>query len=199
MLEELTLIADETARCGAIVKNLLLFSKQQVGDQQKADLRPVVQRSLKLIEHHLKMHSIQLDLELDPEPVPLLCDPSQIEQALLALSINAVEAMTEGGTLSIVLRHHAKDHVVELVVRDAGCGIAETDIPRIFEPFFTTKERGKGTGLGLAVVHGIVQRHNGTIRVHSERNKGTTFTITFPSAGPVRTVAEKDGSFEHTG
>lgn len=176
--EELGLIADETARCGAIVKNLLLFSKQQVGDQKEEDLRIIVRRSLKLIEHHLKMNSIRLELESGEEPVRMTCDAAQIEQALLALMINAVESMHDGGVLTVGLRH--TDRGIELSVRDTGCGIREEDITRIFEPFFTTKDQGKGTGLGLAVVHGIVQRYGGTIDVQSKRNAGTTFTLFFP-------------------
>jgi len=177
--EELALIADETARCGAIVTNLLLFSKQNVGEQKEEDLRAIVQRCVKLVDHHLKMNSIRLEAESGDGPVLMICDAAQIEQALLALMINAVEAMPEGGVLNVVLRN--TENGIELMVRDSGCGIREGDITRIFEPFFTTKDQGKGTGLGLAVVHGIVQRYGGTIDVQSERNEGTTFTLAFPA------------------
>ncbi len=177
--EELTLIADEAARCGAIVTNLLLFSKQQVGVQKEEDLRSIVHRCIKLIDHHLMMNSIRLELEGGEDPVLMTCDAAQIEQALLALMINAVESMHDGGLLGVGLR--TSDHGIELMVRDTGCGIREEDIPRIFEPFFTTKDQGKGTGLGLAVVHGIVQRYGGTIDVQSKRNGGTTFTLMFPN------------------
>lgn len=176
--EELGLIADETARCGAIVKNLLLFSKQQVGVQKEEDLQAIVNRCVKLIDHHLMMHSIRLELETGEAPVRMTCDAAQIEQALLALMINAVESMHDGGVLTLGLRNTGRG--IELIVRDTGCGIREEDIPRIFEPFFTTKDQGKGTGLGLAVVHGIVQRYGGTIDVQSKRNTGTTFTLVFP-------------------
>ncbi|MEX2117018.1 MAG: ATP-binding protein [Bacteroidota bacterium] len=194
--EELTLIADETARCGAIVTNLLLFSKQRVGVQKEEDLRAIVQRSLKLIDHHLKMNSIRLVVKLSERPVVMICDAAQIEQALLALMMNAVEAMPEGGDLSVVFRN--AQNGIELIVRDTGCGINEEDIPRIFEPFFTTKDQGKGTGLGLAVVHGIVQRYGGTIDVQSKRNEGTTFSIIFPT--PLEPpVAQAPDHVEQTG
>ncbi|MEX1138295.1 MAG: ATP-binding protein [Bacteroidota bacterium] len=184
--EELGLIADEAARCGAIVTNLLLFSKQQVGVQKEEDLRSIVRRCIKLVDHHLMMNSIRLELEGGEDPVLMTCDAAQIEQALLALMINAVESMHDGGVLTVGLRKTG--HGIELMVRDTGCGIREEDIPRIFEPFFTTKDQGKGTGLGLAVVHGIVQRSGGTIDVQSKRNAGTTFTLIFPNPLPPPTI-----------
>lgn len=178
--QELMLIADETARCGAIVKNLLLFSRQKVGQMREEDLRSIIERSALLIDHHLKMHAVQLQKELGTQAAMIECDAAQIEQALLAMEINAVEAMPEGGTLTLGLRTSADGGHVEILVRDTGVGIAEQDIPHIFEPFFTTKEEEKGTGLGLAVVYGIVERHGGTIDVRSVVHHGTSFTITLP-------------------
>jgi two-component system NtrC family sensor kinase len=151
---------------------------------------------VKLIDHHLKMNSIRLEVAWSEDPVLMTCDAAQIEQALLALIMNAVEAMPDGGVLSVALR--TNDRGIELVVRDTGCGIREEDIPRIFEPFFTTKDQGKGTGLGLAVVHGIVQRYGGMIDVQSKRNGGTTFTLVFPNPPkPITTTLAE--SVEHTG
>jgi signal transduction histidine kinase len=109
-----------------------------------------------------------------------MCDAQQIEQSLLALEINAVEAMPEGGTLTIQLGIDADGRHAHIVVSDTGCGIRTEDLPHIFEPFFTTKEGGKGTGLGLAVTYGIIQRHNGMIDVESDRRSGTTFTVKLP-------------------
>ncbi|MGB2870110.1 MAG: ATP-binding protein [Bacteroidota bacterium] len=185
--QELTLIADETARCGAIVKNLLLFSRQKVGQMREEDLRSIVERSTMLIEHHLKMHAVKLEKELGEQPVQIQCDAAQIEQALLALEINAVEAMPEGGILTLGLRATPDGNHVEIFIADTGVGIAPQDIPHIFEPFFTTKEEEKGTGLGLAVVYGIVERHAGTIDVRSVLRRGTSFTIKLPVKNiPVR-------------
>ena len=188
---ELSLIADETARCGGIVKNLLLFSKQKVGDMKEEDLRAVVQRSVQLIHHHLQMNNIKLDLKIPDSPMPAFCDSQQLEQALLALEINAVEAMPEGGTLTMRARIIHDQDEVELSISDTGCGIQEKDLPHVFEPFFTTKEGGKGTGLGLAVVYGIIQRHNGNIDVRSRVNAGSTFTLTIPTKSPSVGVAEE--------
>ncbi|HTX20214.1 MAG TPA: ATP-binding protein [Bacteroidota bacterium] len=196
---ELSLIADETARCGNIVKNLLLFSRQKVGEYVETDLRMTIERSLKLIDHHLRMHNIVLKAEYEKEPLLLFCAPEQIEQTLLAIEINAVEAMPEGGTLALKACLLREKDTIEITVEDTGIGISDEAMPHIFEPFFTTKENGKGTGLGLAVVYGIVERHGGSITVRSQVHAGTTFTILFPRNNAHRPsdVAQPTLSHEH--
>ena len=178
--QELSLIADETARCGSIVTNLLLFSRQRIGKFQVEDLRSIIDRSLKLVDHHLAMHNIRLETRLGENPVHVECDAQQIEQALLALEINAVEAMADGGTLRISLEADPQSSSVIMRIEDSGPGIPAEDLAHIFEPFFTTKEEGKGTGLGLSVVYGIVERHNGSIVVQSTQGQGTAFAISLP-------------------
>ena len=180
MVSELALIADETARCGNIVKNLLLFSREKVGEFKESDLRSIIDRSIKLIDHHLKMHNITISIDINERPVMLYCDAHQLEEALIALEINAVEAMPGGGDFKISVKEVEYLDAVQLAVSDTGIGIREEDLPHIFEPFFTTKKDGKGTGLGLSVVYGIVERHSGSITVDSKFNEGTTFTITLP-------------------
>jgi two-component system, NtrC family, sensor kinase len=180
MIKELTTIADETARCGNIVKNLLLFSRQKVGEYTDVDIRSAIDQSLTLMEHHFKMHNIKIAAFLGDVPLTLTCDPNQIEQALLAIEINAVEAMPEGGTIRIALFDDALTDSVRIEISDTGIGIGDEDMPHIFEPFYTTKHDGKGTGLGLAVVYGIIERHGGSIRVDSKVQEGTTFIITLP-------------------
>ncbi len=177
---DLGMIADESMRCGTIVNNLLLFSRQKVGEYHSCDLGSVVEQSLKLIAHHLAMHSVRSEVAGGSEPIEIMCDPQQIEQALIALEINSIEAMPDGGFLRIQLTKVKPSRSVEIKVIDTGIGIAQGDIDHIFEPFYTTKKDGKGTGLGLAVVHGIVERHNGSIKVESKINVGTTVTITLP-------------------
>ncbi|HQT91633.1 MAG TPA: ATP-binding protein, partial [Candidatus Kryptobacter bacterium] len=177
---ELNMIADESARCGNIVNNLLLFSRQKVGEFQPQSLAPVVEQSLKLIAHHLSMNNVRCELDLPEKPIEAICDPQQMEQALIALEINAIEAMPDGGILKIGMRLLEKEGEVEIRVSDNGIGINGEDLEHIFEPFFTTKKDGKGTGLGLAVVHGIVERHNGKIEVQSTPGTGTTFILRLP-------------------
>lgn len=179
IISELTMIADETARCGNIVKNLLLFSRKKVGEFNENDIRGLIEQSTKLIEHHLKMHNIVLQQSFDDQLSFVECDSEQILQALLALEINAVEAMPSEGKLSIEVKKTGQNELT-IALSDTGLGIRDEDLPHIFEPFFTTKKEGKGTGLGLAVVYGIIERHNGKISVASEINKGTTFTISLP-------------------
>ena len=179
VITELTMIADETARCGNIVKNLLLFSRQKVGEFRSIDIRAIIDQSVKLIEHHLKMHDVVATLDIGKDPMLCFCDPDQIEQALLALEINAVEAMPGGGTLRIIV-DGSNPEFVRLSIGDTGVGIRDEDLPHIFEPFFTTKKDGKGTGLGLSVVYGIVERHGGTITVTTKVQEGTAFTLNLP-------------------
>jgi len=178
---ELTMIADETARCGNIVTNLLLFSHQKVGEFRPQSVAPIIEQSVKLIAHHLAMNNVKCEVDIPDVTIEINCDPQQIEQALIALEINAIEAMPGGGTLNIELCRDEKAGFVHIKVRDTGNGIGTKDLDHIFEPFYTTKKDGKATGLGLAVVHGIVESHDGKIEVESTMNAGTTFTITLPS------------------
>jgi len=184
---ELTIIADETARCGNIVKNLLLFSRQKVGEFREADIAAVLSRSVNLIDHLMKINNIRCETRFTTSERTLIADPDQLEQAFLAITINAVEAMPGDGVLRIEVGTANKDDAFVIEISDTGVGIREEDIPHIFEPFYTTKQDGKGTGLGLAVAYGIMERHNGSIKVRSNINRGTTFTITLP-----RRQAEQD-------
>ncbi len=179
ILNELTIIIDEVSRCGNIVKNLLLFSRQKVGEFKDEDICQVIRRSVALISHHLQMNNIKLEIDIPDEPVFVFCDAQQIEQMLLAMEINSIEAMPDGGTLRIELKE-ISEHEIQIKIIDTGVGIPDEVLPHVFEPFFTTKKEGKGTGLGLAVVYGIVERHGGKISVESKVNHGTTFTITLP-------------------
>lgn len=176
--ESLDLIASESRRCGELVKNLLTFSRTSPISLDKADLNTVIQRCVKLVEHRSELTSIQLHVETDDILPPVYCDAAQIEQVLLALIMNAIDAMPRGGNLWLRSRFLGAE--VELTVRDDGMGIPPEVLPKLFEPFTTTKEVGKGVGLGLAISKGIVDRHSGKISVESELGKGTTFHIVLP-------------------
>lgn len=173
-------IASEAGRCGEIVSNLLLFARRTSARLEPVPLNNLVERSLFLLKHKLDMARVTLNLDLDPAAGEVVCDAGQLQQAILALAVNALDAMPGGGTLTIRTRAH--DGHVALVVQDTGVGMGDEVKAHIFEPFFTTKENagGKSLGLGLAVVYGIVQRHQGTIRVDSEPGKGATFTVVLP-------------------
>lgn len=181
--ESLDLIASESRRCGDLVKNLLTFSRTTPMNLQATNLNQVIERSLRLIQHQVDLATIQVQLDLDPELPPVVCDGAQIEQVLLALVMNAVDAMPQGGNMWIMTRLDREKSVVRVTVRDDGTGISPEILPRIFEPFLTTKETGCGVGLGLAISRSILERHEGNIEVQSEVGRGTTFTVTLPWDG----------------
>ena len=179
VVESLDLIAGESRRCGELVKNLLTFSRTSPLSLEKANLNSVIERCVKLIEHKAELTSIQLQLDLAPELPVVYCDAGQIEQVLLALSMNAIDAMPHGGNLWLKSAP-LDESTIQLTVRDDGMGIPADLLPQLFEPFMTTKEVGKGVGLGLAISKGIVDRHGGKIDVESQPGRGTTFRITLP-------------------
>jgi len=178
--DSLDLIASESRRCGDLVKNLLTFSRTTPMNLQATNVNLVIERSLRLVQHQLDLAGIHLQSELDPNLPLVQCDGAQIEQVLLALVMNALDAMPQGGNLWLTTTFNGDDNLVRITVRDDGAGISPEILPRIFEPFLTTKETGRGVGLGLAISRSILERHNGNIEVQSEVGRGTTFTVTLP-------------------
>ncbi|HEX6200071.1 MAG TPA: ATP-binding protein [Thermoanaerobaculia bacterium] len=193
--EYLRMMVRESLRCGEIVKNLLLFSRRSGGAEMgEVDLEEVIGRSLALVRHHLEISNVELRREpLAGDPV-LRADPGQLEQALVALFVNAVEAMSGPGygDGELTVRAEGDAEVVRVHVSDTGVGIHPEVLPHIFEPFFSTKHEESGVGLGLAVVYGIVQRHGGSIEVDSEPGRGTTFHLTLPRR-PRPDAADEEG------
>jgi PAS domain S-box-containing protein len=177
----LTIMESETARCGEIVKNLLAFSRQPKITVEASSIEELIEKTLVLISHDLEMKNIQLVKDIEPDLPKIKCSSRHIQQALLNLLSNASEAMPEGGTLTVTAKHSKSDGFVETVISDTGCGISEEDLKNIFEPFFTTKEEGRGVGLGLSVVHGIITRHNGSIEIESKPDEGSTFKVRLPT------------------
>ena len=178
----LGLISTETARVGRIVSDLLAFSRRSKPQHAPADLNKLVRTTLGLAEHKLRMINAEIVLELQDNLPPIECDSSQIQQVILNLLLNGAQAMQPrgGGKLTVRTAALADGQDVELCVHDTGEGIAPENLSKIFDPFFTTKADGKGVGLGLAVLYGIVKAHEGEVEVTSQRNVGTTFTVTLP-------------------
>ena len=179
--ECLEMISREAERCGNIVNNLLLFSKKSYGEFTEANLSQIVERSLRVIEHSLRVHEIALEREIGDGDNLIWCDPSGLEQMFIALIKNAIEAMEKGGKIRIQTDcSRAQDITIQ--ISDSGKGIPAEILPRIFEPFFSSKDSKVSAGLGLSVVYGIVQSHSGNITVQSKVGQGTTFTILLPRA-----------------
>jgi two-component system NtrC family sensor kinase len=178
MRESLQLIENESRRCGEIVRDLLTFARVQPLNVTDFDINAVIHQTIKLVEHKLELGNITRRLELGGGLPKVRGDAGQIEQLLLALIMNAIEAMPHEGELRVATVF--REGAVEVVIEDNGIGIPPDLVPRLFEPFTTTKEAGKGVGLGLAISRAIVDRHGGTIRVSSEPGRGTAFTVTLP-------------------
>jgi two-component system NtrC family sensor kinase len=179
MSEALELIATESRRCGDIVQNLLAFARVTPMNIEDVDLGEIARRCIKLVEHKLYLGNIAEELDLDPNLPRVRGDASQLEQLLLALVMNAIEAMPHDGNLRVTTRAAAGGDRVIVTVEDDGIGIPTAILPQLFEPFVTTKE-AKGVGLGLAVSKSVVERHHGQISVRSTPGQGTTFTIELP-------------------
>jgi PAS domain S-box-containing protein len=178
----LSTMESETSRCGEIVKNLLAFSRQSKIKIEIYNIEDIIDRTLALIDHDLEMREIRTEKKIASNLPRIRCDFKQIQQALLNLMSNASEAMEKGGILTVEAKRSYTESFIEVWISDTGCGIYEEDKKNIFEPFFTTKEEGKGVGLGLSVVYGIITRHNGSIEVESEWGKGSTFKMLLPVA-----------------
>jgi two-component system NtrC family sensor kinase len=174
--EYLGLIRSEAFRCKSITMGLLDFSRTRTSDHVTINLADVIRSAVRLLSHQKRSSDVDFKVEIAHDLLPVSGDPGQLQQAVIALATNALDAMGESGVLTIVGRNEGEQVVVE--VSDTGVGIPAENLPKIFEPFFTTKEIGRGTGLGLAVCYGILTEHGGTLDVQSTVGTGTTFTIT---------------------
>lgn len=178
--EYLGLIRSEAFRCKSITTGLLDFSRTRTSQHALLDLAQVITSTARLLAHQQRGGHVEFCIEA-PDNLPLLLgDTGQLQQAVIALASNALDAMPDGGVLTISASSEGNVLLVE--VTDTGLGIAPENITKIFEPFFTTKEVGQGTGLGLAVCYGILTEHGGSLDVQSTLGVGTTFTITLPVA-----------------
>ncbi len=180
LMRFLEVIQNESRRCGDVVRNLLLFARRSGAEMALVEVNPIIDRALMLVRHQLEMAEIRLETRYLAGDDRVVCDANQVQQALVALLVNAIEAMGGGGTLRVTVEAAREDGqpAVAVSVEDSGCGMPPEVRAHIFEPFFTTKtDGGGGSGLGLAVVYGIVQRHGGRIEVQSEEGRGSTFRL----------------------
>ncbi len=172
-----TIIA-QVERITKIMNQLLTFARRRPIERKPMDLKKTIADCLDIVQERLKQHRVEVETSY-AEPLPLVhADPDQMSQVLLNLVLNAIQAMPEGGRLSLALEPEGPG--MKLSVADTGSGMPAETLNKIFDPFFTTKDVGAGTGLGLTVVHGIVEDHGGAIHVYSVPGRGTTFTIHLP-------------------
>ncbi len=176
--QDIEKIVNASLHAREIVKKLLIFSRQMPTKMAPADLNQIVEDGLYFLESRCAKEGVELIRLLDRNIPKLTIDPAQITQVLVNLVVNAIQAMPEGGSLKVETR--GKNNSVLLIVEDTGQGMSELTLKQIFLPFFTTKEVGQGTGLGLAVVHGIVTSHGGSIKIKSKPGKGSRFEIKLP-------------------
>jgi len=176
-------IVREATRCQEIVRGLLSFARLVPGVRQSADLNAVVQSSYDTLKGQPRFADIEVVLDLSSEPLETTCDAAQLQQAFTNILVNAAEAISGAGSITVRSWHDSAHGMAAVSFKDTGCGIAPENLERLFEPFFTTKKEGHGTGLGLAIVYGIIERHGGAVEVESRPGAGTTFTVRLPAAG----------------
>jgi len=181
-------IIKASERGGRMVKSLLSFARQSPAEKRELDVNVILREEVDLLER-TTLSKVRLEMDLEPALSPILGDASALTQAFMNLCVNAVDAMPEGGTLTIRTRNDGSEGI-EIVVEDTGTGMSREILERALEPFFTTKGVGKGTGLGLSMVYSIVRAHRGQIEIHSEPGQGCRVRMWFPACEPVAQAME---------
>ncbi len=174
-LDYLAKMESEVSRCSRIIRNLLDFSRQTEPHFKQVDINQVLEQVLAMVGHQAQIQKVEIVKEFSPSLPEVMADFDQLQQVFTNLMLNAIQAMPGGGKLTV--RTSVANSQVKVDVQDTGCGISKENLSKLFTPFFTTKEKGKGVGLGLAVIRRIVERHKGEIKVESEVGKGTTFSL----------------------
>ena len=184
----LDLIDTESARCSSIVGSLLSFARQQKMERGHFQLNEAIHRVATLFSHKMQLQNVRLKLELSDCLPQMVGDSGQIQQCLVNLLFNAMEAMPDGGLITVRTIWESSRNFIRLEVEDTGAGIPKEMLSQVFEPFFSTKSQDKGVGLGLSVVYGIIKEHHGAIFVKSEEGKGSNFIIRFFAMEPTENV-----------
>jgi len=180
LLCRIKIISEQIIKCQKTIRNLLDFSRKSTCEKKLCNIHHLINNTLLLVEHRLKIHKINLRKTFDDNIPPLLVDGNQIQQVILNLVNNAVDALPQGGDIFIETRLNMEAKSIEVVFEDNGIGISSEDQNRVFAPFFTTKEPGKGTGLGLSICNNIISAHNGKIALESRIGNGTRFVVSLP-------------------
>ena len=178
--QNLELMESETRRCSQIISSLLTFARKSNPSFEQIKVDDLLQRAIILSRHKATLHNIGIMADIKPD-IPLFKgDFNQLQQCIINLIFNSIDAMPEGGTIKLLGNYDKKENKVVISVADSGTGISSKDLPHIFEPFYTTKEEGYGVGLGLSTVYGIIKHHQGSVKVKNSSGRGTAFILQFP-------------------
>jgi len=190
--EDVQMIINATTRCRDIIRGLLNFSRQNEPQKGLSSLNDMLRDALNLTGNQAHLNKVAVVDEMDRDLPHLVIDPHQLQEVAVNVILNAIDAMPNGGTLTVSTRstEHNGGKWAEFEISDTGCGIAVENIEHVFDPFFTTKPSGKGTGLGLAISYGIVAEHGGDINISSKVDRGTTVTVHLPIA--TKELADED-------
>jgi len=183
-------IVANVERASGVIKHVRDFARQSEPVHSRVKINDPINDVFKVLGHQLKVHDVEVKLDLDPDIADILAEHNRLEQVFINLVSNAIDAMDEKDnrpeisdkTKRLTIRSFNVNNHVCVQVTDSGIGMSEEVKNKIFEPFYTTKKVGKGTGLGVSISYGIVQDYKGSIEIESEIGKGTTFTIKFPQA-----------------
>jgi signal transduction histidine kinase len=183
--ERLGLIEESLMAASSMLHQVLDYSRKEPEKREPADIKNILEQSLSLLKFKLAENQIRIEKDLQPDLPRLNVDDAQIGQVFTNLSLNAMDAMKPGGTLRFAISHHLEESAkhqpyVQILVEDTGRGMPPEILDHVFEPFYTTKEKGLGTGLGLFICYGIIQKHGGTMDVASVPDEGTQFKICLP-------------------
>jgi two-component system NtrC family sensor kinase len=192
----LQIIDEESKRCRQIVRDLIEYARPRSTELCSTSIADAIEKTLQLVDNRLYKQKIAVEKKLEPDLPRIQADSQQLEQVLVNLYLNAIDAMPEGGKLIVEAKIAQSDGMVPvavITVGDTGFGIADTDLPKIFQPFFTAKKR-RGMGLGLPICQRIVKNHGGRIEVESEPGKGTVFKIHLPSEQRATTESQEPAS-----
>lgn len=181
ILSRLNTIAEQVARCQKTIRDMLDFSRKSTGEKKPHSIETLVNQTLSLMQHVMKVRKIKVNQNLDKSVPNILADGNQLQQVFFNLLKNAIDAMPRGGEIFITNNYHPGSNKVEITFQDTGTGISEENLKKTFKPFFTMKEPNKGTGLGLTICLDIIKNHGGTITAESIVGKGSKFVITLPA------------------
>lgn len=179
---ELTKITDMADRITKITQGLLSYSRPSAGARQEMDARMAIRAALSLVEQRVRHNEVRIEDRLPAEPLPVMANADELEQVFLNVFLNSVDAMPEGGTLTVSATSTNSEHAI--AVEDTGTGVDTDILERVFEPFFTTKPEGKGTGLGLSICVGLIRSHGGSVELTSDPERGTEVIVKLPAHVP---------------